>query len=59
MDDSGITCDEIIESYDEEAHVDVEAKSKNGTKSNNKTKTILTSFNEIKVTFKSKISIFY
>ena len=44
MDDSAITCDEITESYKEDA--DVEAKS------NDETKTIPTNFNEKKITCK-------
>ena len=41
---SVITCDEIIESYDEDAEA----------KSYNKTKTILTNFNEKKATCKTQ-----
>ena len=44
MDDSVITCDEVIESYDEDAEA----------KSYDKTKTITTNFDEKKVTWKSQ-----
>ena len=44
MDDSVITCDEVIESYDEDAEA----------KSFDKTKTITTNFDEKKVTCKSQ-----
>ena len=63
MDDSAITCDEIIESYDEDEDAEVksndEAKSNEEANSYNKTKAILTNFNEKKQPVKLKKSIFY
>ena len=52
MDDSAITCDEIIESYEED--VDAEVKSNNKAKSQDETKTIPTNFNEKKATCKAQ-----
>ena len=52
MDDSAITCDEIIESYEED--VDAEVKSNNKAKSYDETKTIPTNFNEKKATCKAQ-----
>ena len=51
MDDSAITCDEII---------DVEAKSNNKAKLNEEeTKSVLTNFNEKNITCKMQNSIFF
>ena len=44
MDDSTIICDEVIESYDEDAE----------TKSCDKTKTVSKNFNEKNITFKTQ-----
>ena len=52
MDDLSITCDEIIESYDEDA--EAEAKSNDEANLYRKTKTILTNFNEKKATCKTQ-----
>ena len=52
MDDSEITCDEIIESCEEDA--DAEAKSNEEAKSVRETKTISTNFNKKKQPVKTR-----
>ena len=47
-------CDEIIESYNENAEVDAEAKSNDEVKSYGENKTIPTNFQEKKVTCKTQ-----
>ena len=52
MNNSTITCDEIIESYDKDAHADKEATSYDEAKLYDKTRTIPTNFNEKKAAYK-------
>ena len=54
MNNSTITCDEIIESYDKDAHADEEATSYDEAKLYDKTRTIPTNFNEKKATYKTQ-----
>ena len=57
MDDSEITCDEIIESCEEDA--DAEAKSNEEAKPVRETKTISTNFNKKKTTCKNAQYLYF